>query len=374
MNISTLVDSWEKSGTNYKEMKKFFMDYDASFKEHPAVKSSALELLSYADKVSDDDNLRFFILRDDYLMDIKEKFQAQVGSIKKQDYPSQLLDEVVDTNIMLRVHEGKGSVNVLLFFVSRMALRSFTQVLHCKCDQILSKRDLFSDMFLANSFKKEGNDNPTYSIRLIYREENGIKKIFKVSSSKQTLIPYSDMCDVIEALKIEDKEIKYTISNSMCTILVRLNENEFSPCLILQNSYTGDSSFSVSYGITDKEFNYLVGETIGCYSHDGCYDKANVIAIAKASKDGYQKRIEEKIAEFLNKKDELNLEVEVTECLASLGHKNKFNKFCKEYLTGKILAPKDFLCEILKLPLLYNEELKNSIELQQVRKRLYPFL
>ena len=157
---------------------------------------------------------------------------------KRTDLGEELYGEMEDTTGFMMLIAGEK------YLVSRLAYLTLLQMVHLGGSNSVDSQGIFRDLHLA-----EALFTAKRSLKILFREAGGVRKIFAFFSPKYTYLAQEDWINAVVKSFRKAKVAEYALSNTRTDVFVALEEGqEDAPCkgLMLSDSDTGHAAITIS--------------------------------------------------------------------------------------------------------------------------------
>ncbi len=246
-----LNDHYRETGADYEVFKSKVSDMVGITKDI-TVRGGDVELLSYCDipEVQEEGKLKFYVLSDSYIQDFLSGKRLVIGGVPKDAFPEELIEEMIATTGLVAVIGNEK------YLVSDLAIPTLSLRASVSGDKTINRQNLIRNLHFADAIISK-ND----TIHFVYREVDGVKKIFAALGSQYSYIPQSVITDAADIIMVEEKVGKaevcrYEIDHDFTTITLSLPElseavkddyslpHAITPGIYLATSDTGSSSIT----------------------------------------------------------------------------------------------------------------------------------
>lgn len=237
----------------------------------------------------------FYVFNEETLADFFEGKKLQVGAISEESIGEELLDELRKTTGLVVIHRPTEQ----RFIVSDLAIPTLTIRAQVNGDATINRQNLVRNMHFADTIIARNE-----RVNMVYREENGVKKIFACMGRqfkliRQTII--ADMADKIMGDEImgkasvmnwsvdhsftelnlvfpklkEDFEAAYKVTG--ITPGVQLMTSDIGRCsIIARGVYYKGHSYVITDEVQIKHVSSVTSENVLRAVNEGIFDKVRV--------------------------------------------------------------------------------------------------
>ena len=199
-----------------------------------------------------DGKLTFFVLSPEYLDDfLKEGQRLRAGTVPIDQLGQELADELVKTSGLLVVIDDER------YILSEKAIKTLTRQTCLGGDEMIAEHCFARNLYLATCVFRR-NDK----LKIVYREENGIKKIFGFFKHKYARYPQTVLTDAVKKLKATVS--KWAVSQDVTDIFTNWGEKgkNYTPGIFFRTSDIGRGSLIARSIITFDNGGHIILQEI----------------------------------------------------------------------------------------------------------------
>lgn len=227
-----LLDTYSLTGTEKADFEKAVKEM-AEVTKTMTINTEMIQSLSVCNlkEFENEDTQAFYMLGNLQLDKLMSGGKMQVGRVYKSSFGEDILNEMKNsTNLCFLIDKEK-------YPVSSLALLTLTARAGVTGESTFNRQNLIRNMHIADTLQRGGKTT------IVYREENGVKKIFAVMGRAYNYIPQTILLDIITLI---DKDKKLGISSPVCWGI------SHSITSYMETFPEAAEDFERTYGIKDK--------------------------------------------------------------------------------------------------------------------------